>query len=121
MPLLLNLRKHIPIHIGRLNFSKMERQYLKRIEVGDALVNKELIAIAGEAEAHLQERRAAGQVPHPRPTLKNEDLSTPPEGPPTPPRPMAERLQQPGDIKDRIGQRVLENEGSEKRACHKCK
>ena len=32
---------------------------------------------------------------------------------------MAERLQQPGNIKDRLGQLVLENEGLETRACHK--
>ena len=46
----LNLRKHIPIHIRRRTFSKTERQDLKRIRAGDALVNKdELIASAQEA------------------------------------------------------------------------
>ena len=121
MPLLLNLRQHIPIHIRRLTFSKMERQYLKRIEAGDALVDKELIAIVQEAEAHLREMRAADQVPDPWPTEKNEDISTPSEGPLKPPRPMAQRLQRPGNIEDRLGQCVPENEGPETRACHKCK
>lgn len=121
--LALNLCKHIPIHIRRVTMSAMRREDQKRARSGYPLVNKDwLITIAQEEEYVLEfeaEMRASGQVPGPRPTVV-ADVLHPPQILPKPPRPMVDRLQQPSNIKERLGARTpshLVADGSE---CHQC-
>ena len=65
------------------------------------------------------EMRAAGQVPDPRP-INMVDILPSPENIPRPPRPMAERLQRPGNIMGSLGARTPNRPVADIRECHQC-
>lgn len=114
MPLLLvglmtlNLREHIPVHIRGFTISTMRKEDKSRTRCGEVMVNEdELIAMAQGEEGLLPEfefeMRAAGQVLDPHQTQKAFAFSNVARSSTRPPRPMAERLQQLGNLKDRLG------------------
>ena len=130
--LALVLRKHIPIFLRKMTFAKMETQDDKRrIRGKEPSTREEMIAIAREVEmniiAHEAEMRKCGEIPPPRSTdpcsydaHAHVNVAVEVGVDARPKRPMADRLRDRVQLKDRLGSQVLDPNTLENRKCHRC-
>ena len=130
--LALVLRKHIPIFLRKKTFAKMETQDDKRrIRGEEPSIRQEMIAIAREVEmniiAHEVEMRKCGEIPPPRSTdpcsynaHAHANVAVEVGVDARPKRPMADRLGDRIQLKDRLGSRVMDTSTPENRKCHRC-